>query len=394
MSGHRYDNQVADDNVYGHALSLLAEHLADDAAGGVHLDLACGFGHIAEPVSERFGLHYVGVDLDPESLAALADRGLECHAASLDGPDATEALLRILDGRRLASVTFLDGLEHLTTGAHALEAMAHLMSTQRAVGVISVPNVTHLDVATKALLGQWEYTQSGLLDSTHYQLFSARSLEVALRRAGLARVASRDVLAAQSDQHLPSDHVGLSDRTSMGQWLRAVRADAEGHGSTNQFVWALSAVPPQPRTPAVREPSDLFLSVVMRTQGRRIAELREALLCLAAQTCDDFEVILVAHRTTLTEQVAVERLVEDQPPHLRARLRLLLLDEGGRSAPSTWACGTRTDATSPSSTTTTSCWATGSRRSGTPSRTAPAASCAASRCVSAPGWRRSAARRA
>uniref|UniRef100_UPI0013B3889D class I SAM-dependent methyltransferase n=1 Tax=Nocardioides sp. 616 TaxID=2268090 RepID=UPI0013B3889D len=65
---HRYDNEVADDNVYGHALALLAEQLAGDAAGAVHLDLACGFGHLAEEVATRFGLHYVGVDVDPEAL--------------------------------------------------------------------------------------------------------------------------------------------------------------------------------------------------------------------------------------------------------------------------------------------------------------------------------------
>ena len=35
--------------------------------GAIHLDLACGFGHIAEHVVERFGLHYVGVDLDRRS---------------------------------------------------------------------------------------------------------------------------------------------------------------------------------------------------------------------------------------------------------------------------------------------------------------------------------------
>ena len=33
-----------------------------------------------------------------------------------------------------------------------------------------------------------------------------------------------------------------------------------------------------------------FLSVVMRTQGKRICALKEALLCLYAQTCRDFEV--------------------------------------------------------------------------------------------------------
>src|SRR6516165_4845723 len=43
--------------------------------------------------------------------------------------------------------------------------------------------------------------------------------------------------------------------------------------------------------------SDLapLLSVLMRTQHRRPATLEEALLSLAAQSCDDFELLLLAH---------------------------------------------------------------------------------------------------
>ena len=37
-----------------------------------------------------------------------------------------------------------------------------------------------------------------------------------------------------------------------------------------------------------------FLSVVMRTQGKRTNALKEALLCLNAQTDQDFEVIVMA----------------------------------------------------------------------------------------------------
>ncbi|WP_104105411.1 glycosyltransferase family 2 protein, partial [Nocardioides sp. 616] len=275
----------------------------------------------------------VGVDVDPEALAALAARGLEGHRASLLGPDVTGELMRILDGRRLASISFLDGLEHFADGADVLSAMSRLMSEHRAAGVISVPNVTHLDVATKAVLGEWEYTDAGLLDSTHVRLFSGRSLAAALRAAGLGRIASRDVVLARSDQHQPADHAGLSERTSFAHWLNAVRGDAEPHGQTNQFVWALGPVPAQAGVEAHRDASKVFLSVLMRTQGRRPQELREALLCLAAQTCQDFEVLLVAHRTTRQEQVMVERLVADQPPSLRSRIRLILLDEGGRTAP-------------------------------------------------------------
>lgn len=77
----------------------------------------------------------------------------------------------------------------------------------------------------------------------------------------------------------------------------------------------------------------LFLSVVMRTQGRRPQELREALLSLAAQTSSDFEVLVVPHRTSPAELVVVECIVAEQPASLRDRIRVLPLAEGGRAAP-------------------------------------------------------------
>ena len=49
-----------------------------------------------------------------------------------------------------------------------------------------------------------------------------------------------------------------------------------------------------------------FLSVVMRTQGKRIEMLREAVLCLWAQTCQDFEVLIMGHN--LDGEARIEHL--------------------------------------------------------------------------------------
>lgn len=334
---HTYDNAVQPDNKFGHGLRLLEAHLpADRGEGGVHLDLACGSGHIADAIKDWFDLDYVGVDIDDSQLDQLRERGWEAHAADLTDPEVGERLRKILDGRRLVSVTFLDGLQHLTDGTHALRALGELLAEHRALAVTSVPNVTHLDVGIKTLLGTWDYTEAGLLDVTHHQLYSERSLTAALRSAGLSRIGGEDVLIAKSDQHFPDHHVGLSEVTTFSRYLRSVRDDAEPHGLVNQFVWALTAAPAQPAPryvdPASTE-TDRFLSIVMRTQGRRIQELREALLCLSAQSCQDFEVLVVAHRTNLAEQKAVEVVIDDQPPALRERIRLVLLDRGRRSAP-------------------------------------------------------------
>jgi glycosyltransferase involved in cell wall biosynthesis len=233
-------------------------------------------------------------------------------------------------------VTFLDGLEHLGDGSHVLTALGDLLAEHRAVAITSVPNVTHLDVGLTTLLGRWDYTEAGLLDITHHQLYSHDSLRRALRRAGLNVLDTHDVVTVRSDQHFPTDHVALSEVTAFSSYLRAVRSKAEPHGYTNQFVWALNAAPPVPG-PAFVEPreqsGDVFLSVIMRTQGRRPQELREALLCLAAQSVQDFEVLIVGHRTELAEQKSIEQIIAEQPPSLRERIRFERLDRGQRSAP-------------------------------------------------------------
>ncbi len=78
---------------------------------------------------------------------------------------------------------------------------------------------------------------------------------------------------------------------------------------------------------------DPFLSVVVRTRGDRPQTLRDALLCLAAQTLPDFEVRLVAHRATPEGLADAEHAVADLPRSLRRRVRILEVTEGGRAAP-------------------------------------------------------------
>lgn len=327
MTRHHYDNAVHPDNVYGHTLDLLRGQVGSDEGdgAGVHLDVACGFGNIAEHVRDDLGLHYVGLDVDADELAALGGRGFETHLVDLMSPTLLDRLEEVVDGRRIVSVSFLDGLEHLVDGSGALRALSALIARHDAVLVTSVPNVTHRDVAVKALLGRWDYTLSGLLDRTHVQLWSASGLEHAFTEAGLEVVARHDVELEHSDQHFPADHVALSSATSVGSWLSSLRADVSPHRFTNQFVWASrsgSAPLPEGRGPGTDEVATPLLSVLLRTGGPSADSLDEALLSIAAQTDTDVEVIVLAEAVGDALDDLRTRIAE-QPPSLRQRLVLV-----------------------------------------------------------------------
>lgn len=324
MTRHQYDNDVHPDNVYGHTLDLLRRHTATPGPDerGVHLDVACGFGNIAEHVRDELGLEYVGLDVDPDELAALSGRGFETHQVDLMASELADRLDELVAGRRVVSVTFLDGLEHLVDGSVALRALAALVADHDAFLVTSVPNVTHLDVAIKALLGRWDYTLSGLLDHTHYRLWSARSLLSELESAGLSVFDRSDVEMEHSDQHFPADHLGLSSASSVGSWLTRLRRGVEPHGFTNQFVWASRAAttpPDEAGTPTSQDAP--FMSFLVRTTGRP-ESLDETLLSLAAQTDTDFEAIVLAEQPA-TELDGLRALLAEHPATLRDRLTVV-----------------------------------------------------------------------
>ena len=85
--------------------------------------------------------------------------------------------------------------------------------------------------------------------------------------------------------------------------------------------------------PIVEPEGDIFLSVIIRTQGKREDGLREALLCLQAQSCDDFEVILIAHNAAPDKKEIIRQILDDQMDSFRQKIRYFELDEGGRAAP-------------------------------------------------------------
>lgn len=76
-----------------------------------------------------------------------------------------------------------------------------------------------------------------------------------------------------------------------------------------------------------------FLSVLVRTQGLRPATLEDALLTLAAQTCDDFEVLVLVHDPDGEAVGAIGEMVAAFHPHFAGRVRVLAVEGGGRARP-------------------------------------------------------------
>ena len=201
---------------------------------------------------------------------------------------------------------------------------------------LSVPNVAHADLAAQLLMGRWEVTDAGLLDRTHLSLFTNDRLDGALAACGFSTVDRFDVVMPVSDQHEPADAPALDPGTPLGSALRAWRSSADGFGDTYQFI-GLHRLGTQTTVASAAEHDEQatarpLATVVVRTQGRR-STLEEALTSLAAQTDDDFEVLLIVNSTDETTVERVDAVVAGFAPIFRDRVERIVSDATNRSVP-------------------------------------------------------------
>lgn len=327
----RHRREYSEGSVDAHVVELVTRHRNPN--GKVVLDLGCGFGAIAEAISE-LGLTYVGLDSDAEAVEDLKERGFEAATMDLSDPARIGSLLEsVLDGRPLAACTLIDFLARHTRGPAVLDALrAVSVAHGRAPVVVSVPNITHIDIAAKLLIGRFDYTETGLLGRSQVAFYSPARLDEVLSQAGWQESGRHDFEVRRSDQNFPEDAAALAPGTPLHRLLLDIRQHACEGAIVHQFVRAYA-----PRE-QIHDPIDAavdapFLSVLVRTQGNRRSTLTETLLSLAAQTVDDFEVLLLAHDMPGDGIAELKGLVATFDESFARRVRLIRVEGGGRAHP-------------------------------------------------------------
>ncbi|MCP3043457.1 methyltransferase domain-containing protein [Xanthomonas euvesicatoria] len=328
-----YNNPYFHDNVYGHTVQLLKRH---GNASGVHLDIGCNLGPIAEPIRDEIGRAYIGFDISEAALADLDKRGFETARIDLSDVDEAEKIIKsCLDGREIASISILDTLEHLSEPAAVATMLRKLANDHAAPLVVSVPNIAHRDIGFKLAFGRWDYTATGLMDHTHLRGFTADELSRVMNGSGWHLVDQHNVYANVSDQHFPQFHPAVAHASSLNVFLSTLRDKVDSNATVNQFVGLYLAGHITRHLLYIdqAEQKRPFLTIVTRTQGRRLDTLRDVLLCLSAQTCQDFEALIIGHKLSAEVSLQVERVIEDTNEEMRRKVRFVKVHEGNRTRP-------------------------------------------------------------
>ena len=326
MNMDTYDFEYSDLFVYGNIRRLINQHVKP---GSLVLDLGCGRAPIAEPLIAD-GFRYLGVELDQDSVDAVVARGVPAKQVDLRQVERTiELLNEATDGELPAAVIMIDVLEHLVETDQIVKLMRdYLAPNPDAVLVLSVPNVTHIDIAAKLLAGHFDYTPTGLLDHTHVRFFDSAHLTKALLVGDWVEVGREDHLLPETEQHAPKNFPTVANGSLLAQFLRRTAKALNPHAETHQFARVYrndSREAELQRGEITSNVARPFFSIFVRTQGdeARIAGLDDLMLCLAAQSDTDFEVLVCVNSESKAAHGRVDSLVSRYAPSFREQVRVL-----------------------------------------------------------------------
>lgn len=179
LTGSRYDEgvELRPDTAQGIVLEL-------SRSAGTALDVGAAGGIVSAALGAA-GCTVWAVEPDPEATAALEATGATVVTNTIEAATAPGGELDPhTNPVRFDAIVFADVLEHVPDPASVLRAIRPLLAPGGWI-VISVPNVSHIDVRLSLLAGAFDYADTGLLDRTHLRFFTRKTLEQLLDEAGL-----------------------------------------------------------------------------------------------------------------------------------------------------------------------------------------------------------------
>ncbi|NJR64236.1 MAG: methyltransferase domain-containing protein [Leptolyngbyaceae cyanobacterium CRU_2_3] len=175
------------------------------------LDVGCGEGFFASTIAQDNQV--VGIDfLDKPKQSSVFEQYIRA-----DLENGLQDALGHLNGQRFDKVLLPDVLEHLRFPERLLSDCFNVLK-QEGLLLISIPNVANITVRLSLLFGQWNYSERGILDKTHYRFYTHATAKRLLEENGYQVI-------KQMTTNMPIELVlGLSPRNPLMVLLSRILA--------------------------------------------------------------------------------------------------------------------------------------------------------------------------
>jgi methionine biosynthesis protein MetW len=144
------------------------------------LELGCSSGYLSGYMEQVLNCRVTGLEFDPLATNIAAKRITEVYTVDLDAEDT---LTSAEDSAPYDVLLAAAVLEHLKYPERLLEAAKSLLKPDALV-IVSLPNIAYWQFRLKLLLGQFDYTDYGVMDRTHLRLYTAKTGRELLENSG------------------------------------------------------------------------------------------------------------------------------------------------------------------------------------------------------------------
>ncbi len=137
------------------------------------LDIGCGIGAVGKKLNNEKNCHMIGIDtIDVSELEGYN------HYMSLDIQNVE------FNYNKFDYIILGDVLEHLDHPFDVLLKVRKWLNPEGKI-LISVPNVANWKIRLSLLFGNFDYTNSGIMDTTHKRFYTRKTITKLIESAGL-----------------------------------------------------------------------------------------------------------------------------------------------------------------------------------------------------------------
>lgn len=158
----------------------LSKIAAKITANSLVLDVGCSTGMMGRYLASEKNCIVDGVDIDEKALENCKTAYRKIAIKNLETDDLTDVLVE----ESYDFIIVADVIEHLNDPGQLLAQLKLLVKPYGTI-IFSVPNITHIAASLELLLGNFDYRQHGLLDSTHVRFYSYTNLVAKFINSGL-----------------------------------------------------------------------------------------------------------------------------------------------------------------------------------------------------------------
>lgn len=176
MSQYNYELDLSSDNANFDILKRIAPNSKVLEAGSA-------YGRLTKYLHEKLNCTIDIIELNETAGTHAAQYANKALIGLENGNLNSDSWIQTLNGEQYDYIVFADVLEHLYQPEKVLNICKQFLKENGSI-LCSVPNICHASVILSMLAGQFQYTDVGLLDSTHVHFFTNKTFRDLCAKCG------------------------------------------------------------------------------------------------------------------------------------------------------------------------------------------------------------------